>query len=446
MIDDDAAQQPPQPETLSLAAWLVHLERLHPKGQGGIELGLERVTQVKEALAQQPYCPLIVVGGTNGKGSTCAYLEAIYTFAGYRVGCYTSPHLLAYNERVRVGAAPVSDAALCTAFARVEAARQAEGGVALTYFEFGTLAAWEVFAACQVDVLILEVGLGGRLDAVNAYAADCAVVTGIALDHTDWLGMTRESIGFEKAGIYRAHTPAICADPDPPQALINHALSIGADLQLLGRDFGYFGDKVQWTFWKTASLGRAMIRRGGLAPPSRRGIAQLRNASAALAVIESIKERLSVSMQDVRRGLIEVELPGRFQVLPGRPTVILDVAHNPQAVTELVSNLSELGFSEKTIAVVGMLVDKDIAGSLAPLAGKVDVWLIAGLDVPRGAQANVLAGIVADGKLGGSVECFQSPALAFASAAKQANENDRILAFGSFYIVAAVLSVLKKSR
>ncbi len=450
MSTDPAAQQSSLPS--SLAAWLAHLEGLHPKGLGGIELGLERVVQIKDVLGQTQHCPLIVVGGTNGKGSTCAYLEAIYSFAGYRVGCYTSPHLLEYNERVRVNTVPVNDAELCSAFARVEVARQAKGGVALTYFEFGTLAAWEVFAARSVDVVILEVGLGGRLDAVNAYTADCAVVTGIALDHTDWLGATREAIGFEKAGIYRAQAPAICADPEPPQSLIDHALAIGADLQLLGRDFGYFGDKRQWTFWQAARLAslenpaRDALRRCGLAHPALRGVAQLRNASAVLAVIESLKERLPVSMQDVRRGLIEIELPGRFQVLAGRPTVVLDVAHNPQAVAGLVANLGDLPFSNQTIAVVGMLADKDIAGSLAALAGKVDVWLMAGLDVPRGAQADVLANVVADGRLGGCVECFSSPVAAFESAAKRASENDRILAFGSFYTVAAVLSVLRKSR
>ena len=438
-----------QPTTL--AGWLAHLEALHPKGQGGIELGLERVVQIKNALGQTQYCPLIIVGGTNGKGSTCAYLEAIYTFAGYRVGCYTSPHLLQYNERVRVNGLPVSDAELCAAFARVEAARQAEGYVALTYFEFGTLAAWEVFAAQSVEVLILEVGLGGRLDAVNAYDADCAVVTGVALDHMDWLGSTREMIGFEKAGIYRAQMPAICADPDPPQSLINHALAIGADLQLMGRDFAYFGDKSQWTFWKTEGRDagghhRSAVRRSGLAYPGLRGTAQLRNASATLATVELLKERLPVSMQDVRRGLIDIDLPGRFQVIPGRPEVILDVAHNPQAVAGLVSNLSELGFFEKTIAVVGMLGDKDIVGTLAPLAGKVDVWLLAGLDVPRGTQAEVLAKVVTENELGGEVECFSSPIAAFESAAKRASENDRIVIFGSFYTVAAVLTALKKRR
>jgi dihydrofolate synthase/folylpolyglutamate synthase len=432
-----------QPATLS--GWLNHLEGLHPKGQAGIELGLERVARVKHALGQRQDCPLIIVGGTNGKGSTCAFLEAIYTFAGYRVGCYSSPHLLEYNERVRIDGVPVDDAALCAAFARVEAARQSAGDrglpVALTYFEFGTLAAWEVFAARAVDVLILEVGLGGRLDAVNVYDADCAIVTGIALDHTDWLGNSREAIGFEKAGIYRAGKPAICADPDSPQSLIEHACSIGADLQLLGRDFGFFGDKTQWTFW-----GRNALRRSGLANPALRGAYQLRNASAVLAAIEVLKDRLPVSMQTVRRGLLELELPGRFQVLPGRPAIVLDVAHNPQAVAGLVDNLGDMGFFEKTIALVGMLGDKDIAGALAPLAGKVDIWLLAGLDVPRGASADALAHIVADNTLGGRVETFSSPELAFECAAKLVGENDRILVFGSFHTVAAVMRIVKHRR
>ena len=427
----------------TLADWLAHLESLHPKGQGGIELGLERVARVKAALQQSQTCLLIVVGGTNGKGSTCAYLEAIYRYAGYRVGCYTSPHLLEYSERVRVDGVPIDDASLCAAFARVEVARQAAGKVALTYFEFGTLAAWEVFAASRVEVLILEVGLGGRLDAVNVYDADCAVVTGIALDHTDWLGATREAIGFEKAGIYRAAENgkriAICADPEPPQSLLDHAAAIGADLQLIGRDFGYFGDKTQWTFW-----GRQRVRRGGLAHPALRGRCQLRNAAAVLAVVEAQKERLPVSMQAVRRGLLEVRLAGRFEVLPGRPAIVLDVAHNPQAVAGLAENLGEMGYFERTIAVVGMLADKDIAGALAQLSGKVDQWLLATLDQPRGASAEALAAVVAARQLGGSVECYAAPGEAFASAAKRAGENDRIVVFGSFYTVAAVMRTMKR--
>ena len=422
----------------TLSDWLEHLESLHPKGQGGIELGLDRVACVKAVLQQTQRCPLIIVGGTNGKGSTCAYLEAIYTAAGYRVGCYTSPHLLDYNERVRIAKAPIDDETLCQAFAKVEAARQEAGNVALTYFEFGTLAAWEAFAAAQVDVLILEVGLGGRLDAVNIYDADCTVVTGIALDHTDWLGSTREAIGFEKAGIFRSGTAAICADPEPPQSLLDHAAAMGTDLQVLGRDFGYSGDKTQWAYW-----GRDDQRRSGLAYPALRGGCQLRNASAVLAVLEVLNERLPVSMQAIHTGLIKVELPGRFQVLQGRPLVILDVAHNPQAVSGLAANLDEMGVFDKTIAVVGMLGDKDIAGALAALRGKIDVWLLAGLDVPRGASVEMLAGVVARANLGGNVERFASPLAAFAHAVKHAGENDRILVFGSFYTVAAVLREIK---
>ena len=425
----------------SLADWLTHLERLHPKGQAGIELGLERVLEVKKALAQNLECPLITVGGTNGKGSSCAYLEAIYTCAGYRVGCYSSPHLLAYNERVRVDGRAVSDELLAQAFARVETARKACADVALTYFEFGTLAAIEVFAAHGVDVLILEVGLGGRLDAVNAYDADCAVVTSVALDHTEWLGPTRAAIGFEKAGIFRPGKPALCADPDPPASLIEHALAIGADLQLLGRDFGYFGDQAQWTFWL-----RGGLRRGGLAYPGLRGRAQLRNASAALAVVESLRWRLPVAMQAVRRGLIELDLPGRFQVLPGRPAIVLDVAHNPQAVAELVDSLGGMGFFARTIAVVGMLADKDLAGSLAPLAGKVSHWLLADLDVPRGASAAALAAVVAGAGLGGEIECLPSVEQACTRSAKLASENDRIAVFGSFYTVAAAMRSMRNGR
>jgi dihydrofolate synthase/folylpolyglutamate synthase len=437
----------------SLPEWLAYLESLHPKGEGGIELGLERVSRVKAELQQQQTCPLIIVGGTNGKGSTCAYLEAIYTFAGYKVGCYTSPHLLEYNERIRVDRTAVDAQTLCRSFARVVAARQAADNSALTYFEFGTLAAWEVFAEHQVEIIILEVGLGGRLDAVNAYDADCAIVTGIALDHTDWLGPNRETIGFEKAGIYRPGKTALCADPEPPKSLLDHAAAIGADLRLLGRDFGYFGDKTQWTFWQrvpqsvessTSAQGDSTVtRRGGLANPSLRGACQLRNASVVLSAIETLKERLPVSMQAIRKGLMEPELKGRFQVIPGRPVMVLDVAHNPQAVAVLADNLGDMGFFEKTYAVVGMLADKDIAGALAALAGKIDFWLVASLDVPRGASAEVIAAVIADGKLGGQVECCASPGDAFMRAAKLAGENDRILSFGSFYTVAAVMRAMK---
>ena len=430
----------------SLTDWLLHLERLHPQGQAGIELGLERVLRVKRVLQQKSTCPVVIVGGTNGKGSVCAYLEAVYSFAGYRVGCYTSPHLLEYNERIRVDRRSVDDDSLCRAFARVEAAREAAGNTALTYFEFGTLAAWEVFSAAGVDIIILEVGLGGRLDAVNVYEPDCSVVTGIALDHTDWLGPDRESIGFEKAGIFRQGRPAVCADPEPPDSLIRHAQDLGSDLRLLGRDFGYFGDRSQWTFWcrESDADGMPLIqRRGGLANPGLRGSCQLRNASAVLTVVRILDSRLHVPMQAVRRGLLEVELPGRFQVLPGRPARVLDVAHNPQAVAGLAENLGEMGFYGKTMAIVGMLADKDISGSLSQLCGKVDHWLPVSLEVPRGASAERIAQVLEEVRVGGEVDCFPSVREAYAFAVKQAGENDRILIFGSFHTVADAIRAMK---
>ena len=423
----------------TLADWLIHLESLHPKGQSGIELGLERIVRVKAALAQTQHCPLIIVGGTNGKGSTCAYLEAIYRAAGYRTGCYTSPHLLVYNERVRIDGAPVTDEDLCAAFARVESARQMADGAALTYFEFGTLAAWEVFAAQRVEVAILEVGLGGRLDAVNAYEPDCAVVTGIALDHTDWLGQTREAIGFEKAGIFRAGKPAICADPEPPRSLLDHAAALGADLRLFGRDFSVQCGELDWNF---VSPGGSIEK---LPLPILRGEFQLRNAAAALMAVQCLRQRLPAACgQAVVQGIGNASLHGRFERIGDRPTIILDVAHNPQAVAELARNLDATaiaGKTGKTLAVVGMLADKDIAGALRTLRGKIDVWLLASLpDTPRGASADVLRKAVAG--LGGQVELFAVPQEAFSRAVGLAGENDRIITFGSFHTVAAVMRAL----
>lgn len=432
----------------TLEGWLQHLEGLHPKGQAGIELGLDRIRLVKEALGQAQHCPVIIVGGTNGKGSTCAYLANIIDRAGYRVGCYTSPHLMAYNERVRLNGQPASDAALCAAFERVEAARQRAGGVALTYFEFGTLAAWEVFAEARVEAAILEVGLGGRLDAVNAYEPDVSIVTTVALDHTDWLGPDRESIGFEKAGIYRAGKPAFCADPNPPQRLLDHATSIGADLRLIGRDFGFERpaaesgeNRLQWRWWCRA--GEQVIKRA-LAYPGLRGPTQLFNAAVVLAALEAISDKLPVTMQAIRPGLIETELSGRFQVVPGKPAIVLDVGHNPQAVKVLADNLSGMGFFDRTLAVVGMLSDKDIAGALAPLKGKVDVWHVATLGGVRGTPADKLAGILVSSGLGGEIHCHASPREAMQAAKGQASESDRILVFGSFHTVAGALETLGK--
>lgn len=429
-----------------LAGWLNHLEGLHPKGQAGIELGLERVRRVSQALGQRAFCPVLTVTGTNGKGSTVVYLESILSMAGHQVGCYSSPHLLAYNERVRVGGRPVADALLCAAFARVEAARRAAGNVFLTYFEFGTLAAWEVFAQAGCEVLVLEVGLGGRLDAVNLYDPDVALVTTVDLDHQDWLGPDRESIGFEKAGIFRAGRPALCADAQPPARLLQQAEALGVPLQRIGRDFGFQTDdehRLQWRYWSRRADGS--LQRRSLAYPGLRGAVQLRNAALAIAALECLAPRVPVTMQAIRQGLIHAELPGRFQVLPGRPAIVLDVGHNPQAVQVLAENLGTMGFFDKTYAVLGMLADKDVAGSIAALRGRITHWCLADLEGPRGLKAETLAARVAEADPGAPLSCHPNPAAALAAAQELAGENDRILAFGSFLTVAGALRALGRA-
>jgi len=410
----------------SLAGWLEYIDGIHPRA---IQLGLDRVAKVAERMGRSIPAVLITVAGTNGKGSTCAMLEAILRAGGYRVGLYTSPHLLRYNERVRVNGVAVSDLELCAAFDAVEHAR---GDITLTYFEFGTLAAWEIFASRPLDVVVLEVGLGGRLDAVNIFDCDCGVLTGVDLDHTDYLGDTREAIGAEKAGIFRSARPAIVADPDPPRSVRRHAEAIGADLRLIGRDFGYRSEGRQWTYWGAGA------RRAGLAHPSLRGVRQLANASAALAALDSLRARIPVAMQDIRNGLAQIELAARFQVLPGRPTVVLDVAHNPQAANVLAENLGDMGFFPDTYAVFGMLRDKDIPGVCRALRGTVSAWFLADLPVPRGASAAMLADAVKGSGAEGPVLCYESPRGAYAAARKRANENDRIVVFGSFHTVADV--------
>ncbi len=425
---------------MTLDDWLAFVERQHAKP---IALGLDRVRSVSRALDQRQTCPVILVGGTNGKGSTCAMLERILLAAGYRVGLYTSPHLIRYNERVRIDGRAVGDDALCRGFERVEAARQSEkvshGDTPLTYFEFGTLCAWEVFAAQALDAIILEVGLGGRLDATNLYDPDVAIVTGVDLDHMDYLGPTREDIGFEKAGIFRASRPAVCGDADPPRRLLDHARAIGADLQLIGRDFGFERQEGQWQYW-----GRSG-KRSGLAFPALRGNRQLDNASCVLAALDQLRERLPVAMQDIRRGLSEVELPGRFQVLPGRPAVVLDVAHNPQAARVLADNLGDMAFHPQTWAVFGMLRDKDVAGVVSALRHRVDRWLPATLEGPRAATADELAAILTASGVTGPLPTFPSVTAAFSCAREQAGEDDRILAFGSFLTVADVLRALGRA-
>jgi dihydrofolate synthase / folylpolyglutamate synthase len=418
----------------SLDDWLGYLERLHPRGQAGIELGLERVRQVSRMLGQGQTCPVITVGGTNGKGSTCAMLERILFAAGYRVGVYSSPHLLRYNERVRLNGTPSDDAAFCAAFARVEAARKE---VPLTYFEFGTLAAWEMFAAANLDAIILEVGLGGRLDATNIYDADCAIVTTVALDHMDYLGTTREAIGFEKAGICRAGRPCICGDAEPPQSVADTCRLANAEFLCMGRDFGFLKQEGQWQYW-----GKDGRKLGGLAYPALRGNCQLNNAAVAIAALDTLRDRLPVTAQDIRRGLSEVEVAGRCQVLPGRPQIVLDVAHNPQAATELACSLGDMGFARTTWAVFGMMADKDVAGVVSAIKHRVDRWLPCDLAGPRAASAVNLADIIAKVGAGETAQTFPSPAAACVFAQENAGVDDRILAFGSFLTVAGVMRSL----
>lgn len=419
-----------------LEDWLTHLESLHPNA---IDMGLGRVTQVRDALGLKPAFPILTVGGTNGKGSVCAMLSSILRAAGYRVGTYTSPHLLHYNERVMIDLVPASDAALVESFRAVEAAR---GEISLTYFEFGTLAALQQFVAAEVDVAVLEVGLGGRLDAVNAFEPDIAAVVSVGLDHQSYLGDTREAIGFEKAGIFRAGKPAFCADPQPPQSLLDHAAAIGADLRLVGRDFGFQkqNEDRQWMAWSKGSA-----HRHALPFPALRGDYQLGNAALVLAMLDAVQERLPVALGDIKRGLIEVEWPARFQVLPGRPAVVLDVGHNPHAARVLRAGLDQMGFFPTTHAVFGMMADKDIAGVVACLADRIGLWHVAAPALPRAATAESVGEIIGRCAAGAQVKCYPTVAQAWQGACKSASENDRILAFGSFYTVAEVMAA-RESR
>jgi dihydrofolate synthase / folylpolyglutamate synthase len=407
----------------TLEDWLRHIERQHPQA---IALGLDRVHEVWNRMDARLQCPVITVGGTNGKGSTCAMLESILRAGGYRTGLYTSPHLVRYNERVRILGVEASDALLAESFSVVEKAR---GEVPLTYFEFGTLAALWAFLENKIETTILEVGLGGRLDAVNVLDADCAVLTSVGIDHVDYLGPDRESIGREKAGIFRAGRPAVIAEPDPPASVLQAA----GDKLFLGKDFGFTAEATHWSYWGPK------VKRAALAAPALRGAIQLRNATAALCALDALA--LPVAMQEVRRGLAEVALPGRFQVLPGRPQVILDVAHNVEAAKVLADNLLVSGYASETIAVCGMLRDKDIGGVLSVLAARVTRWHFASLPGPRGASADEVEKI-----LGRSDEKHPSPAAAFASALERAEEGDKIVVFGSFLTVGEVLAWLKNNK
>ena len=413
----------------TLDDWLAHCEQLHPKT---IDMGLDRVRAVAERMGLRFDCPVFTVAGTNGKGSTCAMLEAILTQAGFRTGLFTSPHLVRFEERCRIRGENVDASDLVAAFARVESAR---AEISLTYFEFTTLAILDTLARAGLDAVILEVGLGGRLDAVNIIDTDCAIITSIDIDHAELLGDTREKIGFEKAGILRTGRPAIVSDPVPPQSVIDRATEIGADLWLLGRDFNYSGDKQQWAW---AGRGR---RYAGLAYPALRGANQLINASGVLAALTAMRQQLPVTAQAVRNGLALVDLPGRFQVVPGQPALVLDVAHNPHSVAALALNLDAMGFYPTTHAVFGAMADKDLAPMLHRMDPLVDRWYFADLPTPRAASGAALqaAWQALTQRKDASSAVFSQPLDALHAAAAKAQAADRIVVFGSFYTVGGVL-------
>ena len=427
-MNEPGGQSHPAPRFTTLEDWLAWQETLHPHK---IELGLERVRAVWRRLhAAPPSFAVITVGGTNGKGSCVAMLDAVLCAAGYRTGAYTSPHLLRYNERVRVAGEAVSDADLCAAFARVDAAR---GETSLTYFEFGTLAALDIFYRAGLDAAVLEVGMGGRLDAVNILDPDVALLTGVDIDHAAWLGPDRERIGSEKAGIFRAGRPAVYGDDDPPQSVLDHARAIGAQLHVCGRDYHAATDTAGWR-WE----GGDGQTRYALPFPRLRGAYQRKNAAAVVTALALLGTRLPVPQQALRLGLMSAELPGRFQILDSHALRLCDVAHNPQAARALAGNLTTLP-PARTHAVLAMLADKDHAAVVRAMSGAVHHWHVAGLSCDRAAAAADLAAVLRAAGVADLSEYADVPtALAGAQAAAQAGE--RIVVFGSFYTVAAALA------
>ena len=413
---------------------------MHPKGINGIEMGLDRVRSVAQRLGLQFSCPVFTVAGTNGKGSTCAMLESILREAGYQTGVYSSPHLVHFEERMRLNGVAADASKFVAACAEVERARAGNDGqkdaeVALTYFEFTTLAILLALSREGLDAVILEVGLGGRLDAVNIIDTDCAIITSIDLDHMELLGPDRESIGREKAGIMRTGRPVIVSDPVPPQSVLDRALEVGADLWTVGRDFNVSGDKQQWGW---AGRGR---RYSGLAYPALRGANQLVNAAGVLAALTALRERLPVTAQAVRNGFAFVELPGRFQIIPGQPVLVLDVAHNPHSVAALAANMDAMGFYPTTHAVFGAMADKELAPMFAKVAPLMDRWYFTDLPSPRAATgADLKAQWEAHNtRKDASAQAFATPLDALRAAIAAADPADRIVVFGSFYTVGGVL-------
>jgi dihydrofolate synthase/folylpolyglutamate synthase len=416
-----------------VAAWLAWQQTAHPVE---IDPGLERVGIVWQRLSVPWHAAVLTVGGTNGKGSVTAYLDSILTDAGYETGLFTSPHLSRYNERIRVHGREVTDTELLEAFSAIDAAR---GDVSLTFFEWNALAAFLLFARASVDVAVLEVGMGGRLDAVNLLDADVAAVVSIGIDHREWLGGTVEAIGAEKAGIYRAGRPAIFGGRRPPRSLVAHAAAIGAKLKRIGTDFDFVERGDGWDYVGFGS------RRRELPLPGLGGTAQLGNAAVALAVLEAAEPRILVPDEAVRSGLSRTRLPGRFQVIRGAPEWILDVAHNPQAAEVLAASLAARPCAGRTWAICGILGDKDIEGIVAALRGAIARWIAVGLEGSRALPSGVLAERI---RMGGahhvSAAADIGSGLALAQGAMQ--PHDRAVVFGSFLTVGPALEYFAARR
>ncbi len=430
--------------TASLNAWLARIEQRHP--QHHVELGLDRIRTVYQRLNIAPHCPVVTLTGTNGKGSTSAMIATILQSAGYRVGLYMSPHLLRYNERIRINDVEASDHALCEAFATVEMARKQDTEIDLTYFEFGTLVAFWLFARTGLDAWVLEVGLGGRFDAVNLIDADVAVVTAIDIDHTNFLGDSRDSIGFEKAGIARAGRVLVCGDHNPPPAFVRALDEIQAKPLYIGRDFGADvlpGDPDHWRFWQQHEQPQT------LAIPALPGRHQLDNAAMALTALATLPQ-FTIDDQARNHGLRSVSLQGRLQIIREEPLILCDVAHNPHAARALNTFFQHFSGDEKTgdgktgggktIALFAMLADKDIEGVARCVRDAVDQWWIAPLPGPRGANAARLReALIADGIDSQSIREFPDIASACREADALLHKADRMLIFGSFITVSEAL-------
>lgn len=425
----------------SLDGWLRHIESVHFRS---IDLSLDRPRRVLHLLRLPMPPHAIVIAGTNGKGSCVAMLESILTAAGRRVGAYTSPHLVHYNERVRIDGAAAGDEELCEAFEAVETARR---GIPLTYFEFGTLAALWLFHRCKVDIAVLEVGMGGRLDAVNLVDADVSLLTSIGLDHEQWLGRGRERIAAEKCGIMRFSRPTVCCDPDPPAAVLREARRRGARLFCLGREFRYRGHGDCWHWsgpFRSAGGGRVDLRGLPLLPSP--APEQWNNAAGVVAAIGLLPAPFRIAARDVISALGRVRLPARLErtVIGDGTELLLDVAHNPDSIRVLARHLRARPPAGRTIAVFAMLGDKDIAGSVAGMADLVDHWKVATLDNERAVDAAVLAGRIAELNPRGTIEAHRDVAAAFEAALDAAGPGDCIVVFGSFYTVGEVIGHMER--